>query len=128
MGIEDAGLGFHDAHGAIEGLNGEELALAVRQNGGNVQTKFLGVHLGCEAIRDGLLLASGNLDAIAGGSQVANNLALLLQVPKATSEEVDSDRVRLVVNDRDQSLGWTTIDKLDAKDLGGRERSLGLDS
>lgn len=30
LGIEDASLGLHDAHCAIEGLNGEELALAVR--------------------------------------------------------------------------------------------------
>jgi len=128
LGVEDASLGLHNAHGAIEGLNGEKLALTVRQNGGNVQTKILGVHFGGEAIRDSLLLASGNLNTIAGGSQVANNLALLLQVPKATSKEVDSDWVRLVVDDRNQSLSWTTIDELNAKDLGGRERSLSLDS
>lgn len=127
VGVEDARLGLDDAHGAIEGLNGEELALAIRQNSGDVQTNILGVHLGREAVRDGLLLAGGNLGAIASGSQVANHLAFLIQSPQAASEEVYSDGVRLIVGDGDQSFGRTTIDKLDAKDLRGGERSLGLD-
>lgn len=128
MGIEDASLGLHDAHGAIEGLNGEKLALTVRQNGGNVQTNILGVHLGREAVGDGLLRSSGNLDAIASGSQVANNLAVLLEIPEAASEEVHSDGVGLVVRDGDERFGRTTIDELNAKDLRGGERSLSRDS
>jgi hypothetical protein len=128
LGVEDASLGLHDAHGAIEGLNGEKLALTVRQNGGNVQTNILGVHLGREAVGDGLLRAGRDLNAIASGSQVADDLAVLLKVPQAASEEVHGDGACFVVGDGDQRFGRTTIDELDAKDLRGGERSLGSDS
>lgn len=59
------------------------------------------MHLGREAVRDGLLRTSRNLDAIASGSQVADDLAVLLKIPQATSEEVHGDGVCLVVGDGD---------------------------
>ena len=128
MRIEDAGLGFHYAHRAIEGLDGEKVTLTVRKNGSDVQTKVLRMHFGSEAVANALLLASRNLDAITGGSQVADHLAILLKIPEATAKEIHSDRVRLVVSKGDQRLGWVTVDELHTKDLGGRERRLGLDS
>lgn len=124
--VEDAGLRFHHAHSAIEGLNGEELALAVRQNGGQVQTEVLGVHLSGEAVADALLLTRGDLDAIARGSQVTDNLALFIETPQAASDEVHGDGIGLVVREIDQRLGRVTVDELHAEDLGGRERGLSL--
>lgn len=127
LGVKDAGLGLNHAHSAIEGVNGEKLALVVSQNGGQVQTKILRVHLGGEAIADALLLSSGDLDGIARGGQVTDHLALLSEVPQAASKEVHRDGIGLVVCECDQSLSRVTVDKLDAEDLRSRERRLRLD-
>lgn len=107
------------------GNDRSQTALTVRDNGGKSQLEILGVHLGGEAIADCLLLASGNLDSITGSRQVADDLGLVIGVPKATADEVHRDRVRLIVGDGDQRLGRVTVDKLDTEDLGSRERSLG---
>lgn len=126
MGVKDAGVGLNHAHSAIEGLDGGELALAVRQDGGDAQTDVLGVHFSGEAVADALLGARGDLDAIASGSQVTDDLALLLEVPEATSEEVHGDGVRLIVDEVDHSLGRVAVHELDSEDLRGRERNLRL--
>lgn len=86
------------------------------------------MHLGGEAVADCLLLASGNFDSITSSSQVADNLGLIIGVPKATADKVHRDRVRLIIGDGDQRLGRVTVDKLDTEDLGSRERGLGRDS
>lgn len=83
------------------------------------------MHLRGEAVADCLLLTRGNLDSITSSSQVADNLGLVIGVPKATADKVHRDRVRLIVGDGDQRLGRVTVDKLDTEDLGSRERGLG---
>ena len=124
LGVEDAGLGLDNAHGAIEGLNVEEVTLAVRHDSGKVQTQILGVHLGGEAVADALLGVGGDLNAVAGGSQVTDRLAVLLRSPQATADKVHGDWVGLIVGECDKSLGRVTIDQLDAEDLRSGERRL----
>lgn len=128
MGVEDAGLRLDNAHGAIEGLNVEEVALAVRHDSGKVQTEILGVHLSGEAVADALLGVGGDLNAVTRGSQVADRLALLLRSPQATADKVHGNWVRFIVGECDKSLGRVTIDQLDAKDLRSGERRLSSDS
>ena len=127
LGVEDAGIGLHHAHSAIEGLEGEEVALTVRQDACNVETKILGVHLRGKAVADGVLRLGRNLDAITRSSQVANNLAVLAQIPQTGAEDVESDRVGLIIGERNQGLGWVAIDELDTKDLRLGESSVHLD-
>lgn len=127
LGVEDAGLRLHHAHGAIEGLKGEGLTLTVRDDDSEVQTEILRVHLSREVVADALLLTRRNLNAIPRSRQVADSLALLLEIPQTTSNQLHGNGVGLVVRDVDQRLGWTTIDELDTEDLRGREGSLRLD-
>lgn len=110
------------------GNDGSQTALAVRNDGREGHLKILGVHLGGEAVADGLLLTSRNLNGIASSGQVTDNLALVLDIPKTTSDEVHGNGVGLIVGNGDQRLGRVTIDELDAEDLGSRERCLGGDS
>lgn len=110
------------------GNDREQTALTVGNDGRKSHLKILGVHLGCEAVADGLLLTSGNLNGVTSSSQVTNNLSLVINVSKATSNEVHGDRVRLIIGNGDQRLGWVTVDKLDTEDLGSRERCLDRDS
>lgn len=124
LGVEDAGLRLHHAHSAIEGLDGEEVALAVRHDGRDVQTDIHWVHLGREAVADALLRLRGDLDTVTGGGQVANILALLVETPQAATHEVDGNRVGLIIGESDQRLGRVTVDELHTEDLGGRERGL----
>jgi len=128
LGIEDAGIRLDNADSAIVGSDGEETTFAVRENGRQGQLEVLGVHLGGEAVADGLLRSGGNLDTVASSGQVASDLGLVLGVAKTTAHKVHSDRVWLIVRDRDQCLSRVTVDKLNAKDLGSRERCLGRDS
>lgn len=128
MRVKDASLGLNHAHGAIEGLNGEELALAIGHDGGELQANILGVHLSGEAVADALLGIGGDLDAITGSGQVTDCLAFLLLSPQATADEVHGDWVGLIVGDSNNRLGRVTIDELDAKDLRRREGSLSRNS
>lgn len=124
LGVEDAGLRLHHAHSAIEGLDGEEVALAVGHDGCNVQTDIHWVHLRREAVANALPRVRGDLDTVTGGGQVANVLALLVETPQAAAHEVDGDRVWLIIGESDQRLGRVTVDELHPEDLGGRERGL----
>lgn len=127
MGVEDAGLRLHHAHSAIEGLDGEEVTLAVGHDGRDVQTEVHRVHLSREAVADALLGVRGDLNTVTSGGQVANILALLIETPEASSKEVDGNRVRFIVGEGNQRLGRVTVNELHTKDLRGRERGLSRD-
>ena len=84
------------------------------------------MHFSREAVAQALLLASGDLNAVSGGGQVANNLApLIIKIPQSATNEVHRNRRGLVVGNGDQGLSWVAIDKLDAEDLRGREGRFG---
>lgn len=110
------------------GGDSEESTFAIGEDSRQGQLEVLGVHFGGEAVADRLLRPGGDLDTVTGRGQVASNLGLVFGVAKSTADEVDSNRVRLIVGDGDQRLSWVTIDKLNAKDLGGWEGSLGRHS
>lgn len=126
--IKDAGIGLDNANGTIVGNDREQPALTVRNDGRKSHLEILRVHLSREAVADGLLLTSGNLNGVTSSSQVTNNLGLVIDVSKATSNEVHRDGVRLIIGNGDERLGWVTVDKLDTKDLGSREGCLDRDS
>lgn len=124
--VEDAGLGLNHANRAIEGLDGEEPTLVVRDDGSDLQMEILRVHLHREVVTDAFLLAGRDFNAIARGSQVTDDLAFFLEVPQAASNEVHDHGIGLIVGNVDQRLSRTTIDELHAKDLRGWERGLCL--
>lgn len=76
--VEDVGFRFNNANSSVVGVDSEEVALSVGNNGGQSQSQVLRVHLVHEAVGQFLLLTSGNLDVVSRGSQVADYGALFL--------------------------------------------------
>ena len=126
--VKDASLRFNNANGAVVGVDGEETAFTVGDHGSQRESEVLGVHLGGKTVAQTLLLASGNIDAVPSGSQVANQLALLIQGRQSTANEVDSHRRSFIVGEGNQCLRGVAIDKLHAEDLRSRERCFSGDS
>lgn len=82
LGVENAGFRLHDTDSAIIGIDGVEVALGAGDDRGELESDILGVHLGGEAVAQALLLTSGDINTISGGSQVANHMALLvIEIP-----------------------------------------------
>jgi hypothetical protein len=106
------------------GIDSEESSLAVGNDGSDAKSQVLRVHFSGEAVANTLLRASGDLKTVSGGSQVANNLALLIESRQRSADKVDGHRSRFIIGEGDQCLCWATVDELNAEDLRGRERSL----
>lgn len=70
--IEDAGIRLDDRDGAVVGLQSVESGLGI-DNGSQVQSQILRVHVRLEAVGQALLLAGRNLDGILGRGQVADD-------------------------------------------------------
>lgn len=93
-------------------------------NGDQAETEILWVKISSEAVRQDLLLRSGNLNIVAGAGDVADDGRVgigsslqWLQAGKLSSNEGYGDGSLLVVCELEQGLGWAAIDQLDAKDL-----------
>jgi len=146
LGVEDAGRSLHNRSRAAVGLNLEDLALVVGDDGREVEDDILGGHVQGKGIRHNVLLAGGDLDAIAKPRQVADDgdrlggaLGQRLGGLEVSADKGNVDRAFLLVGDLDQGLGGATVDELDTKDVGlgegrlnvelevGDRRSLALD-
>ena len=120
--VKDAGGGLDDGDGLVVGGNGEEVVLLVLDHGDELQTEVLGVHLGGEAIGQRLLLAGGDLQAIALAGEVAQDLSLVaLVLDQRAADNGDGDGLGLLVVDGQAGLGRVAVDQLDAEDLRLRE-------
>jgi len=103
LGIENAGVRFHDADSTIEGLNSKEIALTIRHNSRKVQPQLLRMHFGGEGIAQAFIATCGDLNIVPGGRQVADILAKLsrsVQGPKAASDEIDINRAGFIIGER----------------------------
>lgn len=123
MWIEDAGILLNDCNGPIVSLNGVERALPITEHGSEVQSEILRVELCCEAVAQAIFLAGRDVEVVARGGQVADDAGTLLVVdgPEAPTDEVDGDRLRLLVGDGEHGLGGVAVDELNAEDFGGGE-------
>lgn len=126
--VKDAGLRLNNADSAVVGVESEEVAIGIRDDGSEGEQQILGVHFGGEAVADALLLTGRDLNAVTVRSQVANNLAAFsFNCRQGTTNEVHSHGRFLLIGESDQRLGRVAIDKLDTEDLGGREGGVGRD-
>lgn len=120
--IEDASGCLDDADSLVVGRKGVESVLLVLDNSYELQTNILGVHLGGEAVGQGLLLAAGDLQAIARAGEVTEDLSLSARLlDERTTNNGDRDGLGLLVVNGKTGLGGVAVDQLDAKDLGLRE-------
>ena len=71
--VEPAHGSLNDADSLVVDLASVDLAGGALEHGSKVQAKVLRVHLSCERVGEGLVLAGGDGDAIALGGQVAQN-------------------------------------------------------
>jgi len=127
--VEDTGIWFDDGYSAVEGREGEESILGA-DDGSQVQSQVLWVHVGGEAERQALLLARRDFNGILVGCQVANNARRRSRVgcPQTATNELDGYGVRLFIGKGQNRLGLLAIDQLDAKDLSIGEASFDSDS
>lgn len=72
MRIEEASIRIHNRDSAIEGLHGVE-GVVLADNSSQVEAGLLRVHVGLEAVWQGLLLSGGDIDSELLGSEIANN-------------------------------------------------------
>lgn len=136
LGVKDAGRGLNNADGLLGNANLEDVAALSRNNSAQRQTKVLGVHVQDERVRQRLSLAGGDDGIVADSAQVADNadrgvgiLGQGLQSVKRATDKGELDGLMLVVGNLDHGLGGTSVDQLDAKDVGLGEggRDVGLE-
>lgn len=131
--IEEAGGSLDNTDGLVVDLLGEDCTLYIREHGSQVESQVLGVHLGCEAVGQSLLLASWDRDVVACGSQIADNLRWNRSAwntdggheRAANKEEVD--RAGLMVGNGQNGLSRVSVDELHTKHFGVWERCGDLD-
>ena len=117
--IKEARVRVDNRNGAIVGLHGIE-RLVLADHGSQIKAQLLRVHVRLESIGQGLLLASGDFDSILLGGQVTNHaraLRIEIRSPETAANELDSDRLGLLIAEGDEGIGRLAIDKLNAKDL-----------
>ena len=121
--VEDAGGPLDDRDGLVIGGDSEDGVLRVPQDSDKLEAKVLGVQLGGESIRHGLLCASGDLNGVLLGSEVADNLRLAVGLlKKGATNDAHTNGLGFGVGDGQTSFGGMTVDELDAENLRLRER------
>ena len=126
--VEEASGSFDNADRLVVYGDSVEGVLGVLQNGNELETQVLGVHLRGEAVGGRLLLASGDFQRVALGRQVAQDLGLRRSVLQQGSADNGQDNgLRLVILDRQAGLGRVAVDELHAEDLGLGEADGGGD-
>lgn len=89
----------------------------VADDGRDVQSQILRVHLRSKVVRYALLSSGSNLNSITHSGQVANELrSSWLNSPQTPSSEVDVDWFGLVIAEGEDGLRWFAVDKLYAKE------------
>lgn len=117
--VEEAGVLINQRHSAIEGLHGVEGAV-LADDSCQVKTELLRMHVGLEAVWEGLLFAGGDLDRKLLGGQVAHDArALRVEVgsPETASNKLDGDGLGLLIAEGNQGVGGLAVDELDAEDF-----------
>lgn len=124
---------LNDADSLVVDLAGVDLAGSALENGCEVQAKVLRVHLGCEGVGEGLVLAGGDGDAVALGGQVAQDGGDLRRAGdidgsgEGATNDQDLDGLGLLVVHIEDGAGGVAVDELDAEDLCLWEGGLDVD-
>ena len=92
-------------------------ASVVLEDGGQVESQVLGVHLGSEAVGGSLLLACRDQKVVLAESQVADGLG----ADEGTANEAKVNRGSLMVGNGQDGVVRVAIDELDTEDLRVRE-------
>lgn len=126
--VEDAGIGFDNGDGTVEGRKREEGVLRAN-NGGQVQSEILWVHVGGEAEGQALLLSRGDFDGILVGCQVANDARRRSWIggPQTATNELNGDWIGLFIGEGEDGLGLLAIDQLNAEDFSIGEAGFNCD-
>lgn len=131
--VEPGHGSLNDADGLVVDLAGVDLAGSALEHGGEVQAQVLRVHLGCEGVGEGLVLAGGDGDAIALGGQVAQDGGDLRRAGnidgggEGATNDQDLNGLGLLVMHIEDGAGGVAVDELDAEDLCFREGGLDVD-
>lgn len=134
--VKDAGGSLDDADLLVGNANLEDVSALGGNDGAQVETEVLGVHVQDERVGKRLSLAGGDDGVVSDGAQVADDadrrvsiLRQRLQGVERTTDKCELDGLILVVGNLDHGLGGTSVDQLDAKDVGLGEgsRDVGLE-
>jgi hypothetical protein len=119
---------LHNSDGLVVDGNVVEAVLVILQHSHELQTQILGVQVGGEGIRDGLLRTSRDLDRVLLRSEVANDarLSRLLQRER-TANNRHAYGGGFTVGDGQAGFGGMAVDELDAEDFRLREGDGDLD-
>lgn len=82
------------------------------------------MHVGLESVREALLFAGRDLNAILLGGKVANDARtcwIKVRCPEGTPYELNGDRCWLFVGEGQDGFCGNVVDEFDAKDLGRGE-------
>lgn len=133
MGVKEAGRGLNNRSRTIVNQDLVEVTGRISDEGGEFDANILGLHVLGERERKLLLLASGDLNVVLDGSQVADDASIsgavlgdLLHGVERTGNEGDRDGVGILVVDLNDSLGRTPVDELNAEDFGLGEDGLDI--
>ncbi len=136
LGVKDAGGSLDNAGRSSMGLDLEDLASGVGDDGRDIEDDILGIHVEDESERHRVLFAGRNRHAIAQAGKVANDgsglggaLGQRLGGLEEPTDKCDVKRAILLVLDLDERLGGAAINKLHAEDVGLGEggHELGLE-
>jgi hypothetical protein len=126
--VEQAGRPLNDGDGLVVGGDSEDGVLGVPQNGDELEAEILGVELGREGVRNGLLSAGGDLNRVLLRGEIAHDLGLAIGLlEERAADNAHANGLGLVVGDGQTRLGGVAVDQLDAEDLALGERSRDLD-
>lgn len=124
LGVKDAGSSLDNTDSLIVCLDLVHVARLAGDHGNQIQTEILGVEICGEGVGKCLLLASRDLDIIAGGSDIADNGSAgmnarcqWLQRGQRAPNQSYLDGFRLVVCEVQHSLCRVPIDQLDPENL-----------
>jgi len=133
--IEDAGRSFDDTHGRVVRLELVNKSFLTLDNSHNLKAKILRVHVRREGIWQALLSARGDLDAILGTCEIADNghrgvcsRRQWLQRCQDTANQGDLNWFGLIVREVEDRLRCAPIYQLNSKDLSIRELDIHRDS
>lgn len=127
--VKEADGRLHDRGDLVRSLHLEDLPLVIHDHGRQLHAHVLRLHVQREAKGQLLGLAGGHVDGVLHSRQVAHDalprrriLGLGLGREQGARDEGHVEGRGVVVGDGDEGLGGAVVDKLNAEDVGFRER------
>lgn len=129
LGIKDTSRCLNDADSLIVDLHRVERILVILQHSRDIELQVLRMQLRREGVRQGLALASWNLDVVPLHGQVADDLRPCSietrHCHQRAADEGHGHGLRLFIGEGEDGAGGVAVDQLDAEDFslgeGGRD-------